>query len=136
MFTFLMASMMVATSEPLPTPAASLAGQPTRYCREIGSAASRSQAIMICRTKAQWQRQETCQGATRYCAPRKRMASLAFPLNEDSRVLCKVVKMTGSRLRSTNVCLPKREWDRMHSDSMEEMNHLQDHQSKIKFPGQ
>lgn len=138
MFTLVMASMMVAVSEPLPTPAASLAGQPTRYCRELGSAASRSQAVMICRTKAQWSRSERCSGVTTYCTPRKRLASLsgelgratAFPLNEDSRILCKVMKMTGSRLRSTTMCLPKREWDRMHANSKEEMNDLQDNYSK------
>ena len=138
MFAFVMASMMVAASDPLPTPAASLAGQPTRYCRELGTAASRSQAIMICRTRAQWQRRDSCQGATRYCTPRKRVASLSglppgltpFPLNEDSRILCKVVKMTGSRLYSTNVCLPKREWDRMHDNSKEEVSDLQDNYSK------
>lgn len=137
MFALMMASMLVAAS-PSPTPAASLAGQPTRYCRELGSAQSRSQAIMICRTKAQWARTDTCTGATRYCAPRKRSASLsgtlggltAFPLNEDSRILCKVMKITGSRLRATNVCLPKREWDRMHANSKEEVSDLQDNYSK------
>jgi hypothetical protein len=143
MFALMMASMMVAASDPLPTPAASLAGQPTRFCRELGSAPSRSQAIVICRTKAQWARTESCTGATRYCAPRKRVASLsgmpgnmtAFPLNEDSRILCKVMKHTGSRLRSTNVCLPKREWDRLHTDTSDEMNHLQDNYSKL-TPGE
>lgn len=138
MLTFVMASMMVAASDPVSLPAAPLTGQPTRYCREMGSAASRSQAIMICRTKAQWQRRETCQGATRYCAPIKRVASLsglpgrptAFPLNEDARITCRVVKMTGSRLRSTNLCLPQREWDRMYNDAREEVGELQDNYSK------
>lgn len=142
MFAFMMASMMVAASDPVPTPAASLAGQPTRYCREFGSAPSRSQAIMICRTKAQWARTDACTGATRYCAPRKQTASLsppgkmtAFPLNEDSRILCKVAKITGSRLRSTNICLPMREWDRLHANSKEEVSDMQDHYSK-RLPGE
>lgn len=139
MLAFVMASMMVAASDPASPQAAPLTGQPTRYCREMGSAASRSQAIYICRTKAQWLRQETCQGATRYCAPKKKVASVsglpgsmtAFPLNEDSRMICRVVKITGSRLSSRNLCLAKREWDRMHSDTREEVSDLQDKYSKM-----
>ena len=150
MFAFVMASLMIAASDapvavpPSPGPAASLAGQPTRYCREIGTAPSRSQAILICRTKAQWARRDVCQGVTSYCAPTKRDASLpatlpgkptAFALNEDSRILCKITKITGSRLRSANICLPMREWDRMHANSKEEVSDLQDHQSK-RFTGE
>lgn len=134
MLAFVMASMMVAGSDPAPVEAASMKGMPTRYCREIGSAASRSQAVVVCRTRTQWQRWESCQNVTRYCAPKKRVASAAgpgtaFPLNEDSRVVCRMVKVTGSRLTSQNTCLPLREWQRMWDESRATMSVLQDRHS-------
>lgn len=135
MLAFVMASMMVAASDPAPIEAASLKGVPTRYCREIGSAASRSQAVVICRTRAQWQRREACLGATRYCAPQKRAASTAmgpetaFPLNEDSRIVCRRVRVTGTRLTSQRTCLPQREWQRMWDESLGTMSTLQNRHS-------
>lgn len=140
MLTIVMASMMVAASDTAPREAASLKGVPTRYCRELGSAASRNQAIVICRTRAQWQRRETCVGATRYCAPIKRVASAevgretAFPLNEDSRIICRRLKVTGTRLASQNACLPQREWDRMWKDSAEAAFKMQDRSTRVEGP--
>ena len=144
MITLILASMMVAPIDPAPVEVASLKGQPTRYCRELGSAASRNQAIMICRTRAQWQRAETCQGATRYCAPRKKVAMLtdvpgamtAFPLNEDSRIVCRRLKVTGTRLTSQNACLPQREWERMWKDSAEAALKMQDKSTRVRELGQ
>lgn len=132
MFAFVLASMIAATTDPVPArvEAKSLVGQPTRICREMGGAASRSQAVIICRTKAQWQRAETCTGVTRYCAPKKvAMRTTAFPMNEDSRIVCRRMKGTGSRLSTSNVCMPLREWDRMWKDSQETVSSLQDRQS-------
>lgn len=135
MLAFVMASMMVAASDSAPSEAASLKGVPTRYCREIGSAASRNQAIVVCRTQAQWQRWESCRNVTRYCAPTKRVASAAagpdsaFPLNEDSRIICRRLKVTGTRLTSQRTCLPQREWQRMWDESRATMNTLQDRHS-------
>ena len=135
MLAFVMASMMVASSDPAPLQAASLKEAPTRYCREVGSAASRNQAIRICRTRAQWQRMQACNGATRYCAPTKRVASAAmgretaFPLNEDSRIICRRLAVTGTRLTSQNTCLPQREWQRMWDESRSTMGTLQDRHS-------
>ena len=135
MLAFVMASMMVAASDSAPSEAASLKGVPTRYCREIGSAASRNQAIVVCRTQAQWLRWESCRNVTRYCAPTKRVASAAagpdsaFPLNEDSRIICRRLKVTGTRLTSQRTCLPQREWQRMWDESRATMSTLQDRHS-------
>ena len=140
MLAFVMASLMVASSDPAPQQAASLKGAPTRYCRELGSAASRNQAIMICRTRAQWQRRETCLGATRYCQPIKKLASAtlgpktAFPLNEDSRIICRRLSVTGTRLTSQRTCLPQREWERMWKDSAEATLELQDKSTRAEGP--
>lgn len=140
MLAIVMASMMVAASEPAPQLAASLKNEPTRYCRELGSASSRSQAIRICRTRAQWRAWEGCQGVTRYCAPRTRAASAglgresAFPLNEDSRIVCRKLSVTGSRLQTVSACLPVREWDRMWKDSAGAMLKLQDHSTRVEAP--
>ena len=142
MLAFVMASMMVAASDPAPQQAASLKNEPTRYCRELGSASSRSEAIRICRTRAQWQRWEACNGATRYCPPKKRVAmtsglpgrETAFPLNEDSRIVCRRLKVTGTRLSSQRTCLPQREWDRMWKDSAEATLKLQDQSTRVEGP--
>ena len=140
MLAFVMVSMMVVASDPAPQQAASLKGAPTRYCRELGSAASRNQAIMICRTRAQWQRRETCLGATRYCQPIKKVASAtlgpktAFPLNEDSRIICRRLSVTGTRLTSQKACLPQREWERMWKDSAEATLKLQDKSTRAEGP--
>ena len=136
MLGFIMASMMVAASDPAPVQAASIEGQPTRHCREMGSAASRSQAILICRTRAQWLRAEACSGPTRYCPPKKRVASLetAFPMNEDSRIVCRRLRVTGTRLTSQQVCLPQREWERMWKDSAAAALKMQDHSTRPEGP--
>lgn len=138
MLAFVMALSMVAAADPAPpVEAASMKSSPTRYCREIGSASSYSEAIRICRTRQQWLEREACNGATRYCPPKKKLAMLgiggresAFPMNEDARITCRIVKITGSRLRSRNMCLPQREWDRMYNDAKEEVGELQDNYSK------
>ena len=130
------ASAVVPSSSSAHREAASLKGAPTRYCREIGSAASRNQAVVICRTQAQWQRWESCRNVTRYCAPTKRVASVAvgpdtaFPLNEDSRIICRRLSVTGTRLTSQNTCLPQREWQRMWDDGRAQARDLQDYFSK------
>ena len=136
----MVASAVVSSSNSAHREAASLKGALTRYCREIGSAASRNQAIRICRTRAQWQRREACVGATRYCVPTKRVASAdlgretAFPLNEDSRIICRRLSVTGTRLMSQKACLPQREWERMWKDSAEATLKLQDKSTRAEGP--
>lgn len=134
MLMMMMASMMVAASDPAPQEAASLEGAPTKYCREMGSAASRNQAIKVCRTRAQWIRMKACNDSTTYCAPKKLASATlgretAFPLNEDSRIICRRVSATGTRLTSQRTCLPQREWQRMWDESRGTMSTLQDRHS-------
>ena len=132
MVAFVLASMMAASTTPAPFVEAPKYRGPTLQCREMGSAASRSQAIVVCRTKAQWQRAETCQGATRYCAPKKR--ETAFTMNEDSRVVCRRLKVTGTRLSYQQTCLPQREWERMWKDSAAAALKMQDHSTRPEGP--
>lgn len=145
MLAFALASMLVTASSAAPvspSPSASLKGQPTRFCRELGSAASRSQAILICRTRAEWRAWEGCNGATRYCPPKKRTTSggqtlgreTAFPMNEDSRIVCRQMAVTGTRLKSYRACLPQREWERMWKDSAEALLGLQDRSTRADSP--
>ena len=116
------------------TEAASRVGMPTLYCRNMVVGASKSGDIAVCKTKAAWADWDSCQGVTRYCSPAQKAAMrakyTAFALNEDSRIVCRIVKGTGSHLSSTKVCLPQREWQRMWDDSREEARNYQDYFSK------
>lgn len=135
MLLIMMASMAVAASTPAPLPTIMPSGEPTRYCREMGSAASRNQAITVCRTRAQWLRIKACNDSTTYCAPAKKLASAelgretAFPLNEDSRIICRRLTATGTRLTSQRTCMAQREWQRMWDESRGTMSALQDRNS-------
>ncbi len=133
MLSLIMTSMLLAANDPSPIREAPRYTGPPLQCRELGSAPSRSQAITICRTRAQWMRIESCRNVTRYCAPRNKRASLgrttAFGLNEDSRVVCRLVKATGTRLTQQQMCLPMREWRRMSDDSQSSMDSLQNRHS-------
>jgi hypothetical protein len=138
MLAIAMASLLVAASDSAPLPAGSLKREPVRYCRALVVGASRSGDVKICRTKGEWLRYDSCHGATRYCEPR-RTASLGsntpFPLNEDARIVCRVLRATGSRLSSQRTCLPQREWQRLWDESRSTMGSLQDKYSK-KAPGE
>ena len=133
-----MASLMVVPSGPAPQQVASQKDKLTVHCREMGSANSRSEAIVICRTRAEWQVRDACQGATRYCSAEEKMAmtsglpgrETAFPASEDSRIVCRKLSITGSRLRSISTCLANREWRRMYDDTQTEMKELQNTFSK------
>jgi hypothetical protein len=133
MLALVMSSLAVAssvTAQPVPP---DLKDEPTRICREMNNASSRLYAMKVCRTRAEWRRWEACHGSvTRYCAPKKAVvetASLgretAFPLNDDSRILCRDLKETGTRIIVHQICLPKREWDRMWTDTSEAVRKLQ-----------
>ncbi|HVJ72292.1 MAG TPA: hypothetical protein VM531_12425 [Sphingomicrobium sp.] len=134
MLALVMSSLAVAssvTAQPVPP---DLKNEPTRICREMNNASSRLYAMKVCRTRAEWRRWEACHGSvTRYCTPKKKAvvetASLgretAFPLNDDSRILCRDLKETGTRIIVHQICLPKREWDRMWTDTSEAVRKLQ-----------
>ena len=116
------------------TEAPSRKGQPNLYCRNMVIGVSRSSDVSVCRTKAAWADWESCQGPTRYCSPAQKAAMrakyTAFALNEDSRVICRVMRGTGSRLGSAKVCMPQREWQRMWDNGQEATRNIQDRFSK------
>jgi hypothetical protein len=115
----------------------------TKYCREMGNASSRLYAVKVCKTRAQWRRWENCHGSsTRYCTPKKKAVQTAalgretaFPLNENSRIVCREVKETGTRIVVQQTCLPKREWDRMWIENSEGLRDLQGDHSKLNRGG-
>lgn len=133
MLTLVIATMLAAGTTPV-TEAPSLAGQETKYCRAMVSGQSRSGDVTICRTKAHWAAWEACQGATRYCSPAQKKAIGArftpFAMNEDSRITCRIVRATGSRLGSTRMCMAQREWQRMWDNGQEATRDIQDTFSK------
>ena len=52
------------------------------------------------------------------------------PNLEDKRIVCRTVIGTGSRLNNERICLPKKEWRRMHDQGRETTGSLQNHHSK------
>ena len=49
---------------------------------------------------------------------------------DDAKIVCKTINATGSRIGGKRVCLPKREWKRMHDQGRETASAYQDHQNK------
>lgn len=139
MIAMVVASAIAAVSTPAADSSTKPADQPTRYCREMGNASSRLYSIKVCKTRAQWRRWEACHSSvTRYCTPRKRSlaaASLgrqtAYPLNENSRIVCRLVKQTGTRIVTHELCLPKREWERMWVETSEGLRERQGDHSTL-----
>jgi hypothetical protein len=134
MLTIALASILAA-SNAAPYDGGSQRAEPIRYCRAMVIGYSRSGDVKICKTKAQWDDFDSCRGPTRYCSAEQKAAlskkhATAFALSEDSRIVCRIVSATGSRLRSERACLPQREWQRMWDSGREEMGDLQNHQSK------
>ncbi len=124
----------IAQMGAVPQEAESRKNKPTLYCRKLVVGVSRSSDVTICRTKAAWAAEDSCKGPTRYCSPEQKAAMrakyTAFALNEDSRVICRIVKGTGSRLSTGEVCLPQREWQRMWDNGRETTSSIQDRFSK------
>ena len=136
----LLAMIANAAIADIPTEATSRDGKPTLYCRNMVVGASKSGDIAVCKTKAAWADWDSCQGVTRYCSPAQKAAMrakyTAFALNEDSRIVCRIVNTTGSRLSSRKLCMAQREWQRMWDDSREETRNYQDYFSKKPNGGQ
>ena len=139
MLTVLIASLLTAVNEPAPVVTASLDKDQKKYCRPLMIGIARSDDIYICRSKEAWTKADSCKGATRYCSPAEK-ASIggytAFPLSEGSRIVCRVLKATGSRLSAQRTCLPQREWQRMWDNSSETMGELQNSHSNRPTQGQ
>ncbi|MCL6684186.1 hypothetical protein [Sphingomonas alba] len=102
-------------------------------CRIMVAGVSRSSDITVCKARAAWRELELCKGATRYCSPEEKAAiaakHTAFSLSEDSRIICRLLSATGSRLRTQQTCMAQREWQRMWDESRATMGHLQNKQS-------
>ncbi|MEP7316298.1 MAG: hypothetical protein ABI667_06350 [Sphingomicrobium sp.] len=122
------ASLQIPTREKLPF----------RVCRFLVQGPSARGDIKVCRTKAEWRQWELCNSPTTYCSAEQKAARYgrrtAFALSEDSRVVCRIVKMTGSRLANVQVCLPQREWLRQWEESSATVLKVQDY-SKVRTGG-
>lgn len=136
----LLAATLLALS-PAATPAAAAVTpkSETRFCREMFKSSSRVHSVKVCKTRLEWRRWEACHASvTRYCTPRnKRLAAsqvgreTPFPLNDDSRIICRLVKETGTRIVTQELCLPKREWDRMWVETSEGLRKIQGQHSTM-----
>lgn len=129
----LSALFLVAAVEPQETKSAVI--RPGMVCRKMVLGMSRSGDVTICKSKAAWAASDACKGATRYCSPEQiaemKAKYTAFALTEDSRIVCREVKGTGSRLSASKVCLPNREWQRMWEQGSETTRDIQDSYSKL-----
>jgi hypothetical protein len=99
----------------------------TKYCRELMMKSSRLQAIRTCKTKAEWRRWEKCHSATRYCEPVKKTAFL--PDAQD--LICKYLKVTGSRIAQEKVCATRRQWDLMEQETQETIRNRQNQTKRV-----
>ncbi|WP_309602336.1 hypothetical protein [Sphingomonas sp.] len=118
-----------------PIQAVSRKGLPTLYCRNMVIGVSRSSDISVCKTKAAWADWDSCQGATRYCTPAEKAAMrlkyAALLQNEDKRIVCRMVSLTGSRVQSSRVCLTQREWQQMFDDNQLAARNITNTYSKL-----
>ena len=131
MLTAFAAIVLSASNPALPAAEASSGGKvPYRQCRWLVKGSSASGDVKICRTKAEWRQWEMCNSATSYCSAEQKAqrygGRTAFALSEDSRVICRIVKGTGSRLSSTKICLPQREWQRQWDEASAATFDMQD----------
>ena len=97
----------------------------TKYCRDMFNSSSRLGAFKVCKTRAEWARFDRCHSATRYCAPVK---TAALKDNED--LVCKYLKVTGSRIAQEKVCASRLQWQRMEQETQDTILQRQN-QSKI-----
>jgi len=97
----------------------------TRYCREMLMTSSRLGAVRVCKTRAAWQRWEKCHSATRYCAPVK---TAYLPDSQD--LICKYLKVTGSRIAQEKICATRRQWELTEQETQDTVRDRQN-QSKI-----
>jgi hypothetical protein len=97
----------------------------TKYCRDMMNSSSRLGAFKVCKTRADWQRWDRCHSPTRYCAPVK-----AIVLKDNEDLVCKYLKVTGSRIAQEKICATRLQWDRMEQDTRDTILARQN-QSKI-----
>ena len=97
----------------------------TKYCRDMINSSSRLGSFKVCKTRAEWQRWDRCHSATRYCAP---VRTAVLKDNED--LVCKYLKVTGSRIAQEKVCATRLQWQRMEQETQDTILSRQN-QSKI-----
>jgi hypothetical protein len=112
-------------------PPAPVAAQ--KICRDLLLSSSRLGAVRVCKSRAAWQRWERCHSATRYCDP-PRQATLTVAKLPGDPLVCKYLKVTGSRLQQQKVCATQRQWDLAEMETQETVLSRQN-QSKW-VPGQ
>jgi hypothetical protein len=117
----LLSALLVQAAAATPATAAlpAAAAEP-RTCREMLMSSSRLGAVKVCKTRAQWRQWEKCHSATRYCAPPTRQTVTVASLPGD-KLICKYLKVTGSRLEQQKVCATKREWDVAEQETQEKL---------------
>lgn len=54
---------------------------------------------------------------------------------DDAKIICRTLIGTASRLDTQRVCLPKREWDRMHTENSEGLRKRQGEHSTLNRGG-
>ena len=57
-------------------------------------------------------------------------AKVASAPPDDAKIVCKTVTPSGSRLGGERICLPKKEWRRLHESGQEATREVQDSFSK------
>jgi hypothetical protein len=128
----LIAAFVLQAAVPMPAGTSTVevpAVKQTRYCREMLVSSSRLGAMRVCKTRVEWQRWEKCHSATRYCAPVK---NAFLPDNQD--LICKYLKVTGSRIEQEKICATRRQW---YLTEQETQDTVRDRQSQTKWvPGQ
>lgn len=107
-----------AATKPAETKAVSPPANEHRICRDMLTSSTRTRPVRICKTKAQWQRWERCNSATRYCPPPRQPTVTVAALPGD-KLVCKYLKTTGSRLQQEKICATKRQWELTELETQE-----------------
>lgn len=104
-----------------PTPRA----KESKICREMMMSSSKLGAVKVCKTRAQWARWQRCHSATRYCAPPTKPTVTVVSLPGD-KLICKYVRVTGSRIEQEKVCGTKAQWELADRETRDRMRDIQD----------
>jgi len=93
----------------------------SRTCRDMMNSSSRvGTPFRVCKTRAEWRRWDKCHSATRYCAP---VTTAVLPDNQD--LICKYLKVTGSRVAQQKICATRRQWELTELETQETIRNRQ-----------
>jgi hypothetical protein len=125
----IMTAILLQVAVPMPAGTSTVvlpAIKQSRTCREMMNSSSRvGAAFRVCKTRAEWRRWDRCHSATRYCAPVK----TAF-LPDNGDLICKYLKVTGSRIAQEKICATRRQWELAELETQETIRNRQN-QSKL-----